>query len=263
MKSIEEISVASIDPNPQQPRKVFSSESLEDLARSVAKQGVLQPVLVRRKAARYELIVGERRWRASVQAGLQTIPALIADHPDERMLELALIENLQREDLGPLEIAQAYRLLMDQNRLTQEQVADLVGKKRSSVANYIRLLELPQEIKDSVQNDRLSMGHARAISGLDAPEAQRRLAHQAEEEHLSVREVEELVRRKRQPVAAPPAKAAAPSRGRVHLQAAAERLAEVLGTSVSVQGSERHGRIIVEYYSQDQLSSLLDRLERP
>jgi ParB family transcriptional regulator, chromosome partitioning protein len=258
--SVEQIPVESIDPNPQQPRRAFSAESLEELARSVAKQGILQPVLVRRKGLRFELIVGERRWRAAAQAGLATIPALVSDHPDEHLLELALIENLQREDLGPLEVAQAYRMLMEKNDLTQEALAERVGKKRSSVANYLRLLELPPEVKEAVQNERLSMGHARALSGLDSAEMQASLARQVEQKDLSVREVEELVRKKKRA----PRSQTRPARTgtRVHLDAVEERLAEALGTPVLVQGTDRRGRIVVEYYSQEQLNALVERLER-
>jgi ParB family chromosome partitioning protein len=257
---VEQISVESIDPNPQQPRKAISADSLEELAASVAKQGILQPVLLRRKGLRYEMIVGERRWRAAVQAGLATIPALVADHPDDRLLELALIENLQREDLGPLEVAQAYRLLMDRNGLTQEALAERVGKKRSSVANYLRLLELPPEVKEAVQEERLSMGHARAISGLDSAEVQKALAERVERKDLSVREVEDLVRRRKRQAKAR-GQVARPG-ARVHLDAVEERLAEALGTPVAVQGTEQRGRIVIEYYSPEQLDALLARLER-
>jgi ParB family transcriptional regulator, chromosome partitioning protein len=258
--SVEEIALDRIDPNPQQPRKAFSAEGLEELAQSVAREGILQPVLVRRKGLRYELVVGERRWRAAAQAGLPTIPALVTDHPDERMLELALIENLQREDLGPLEVAQAYRMLMEQHALTQEALADRVGKKRSSVANYLRLLDLPPEVKEAVQNERLSMGHARALSGLDSTEAQRSLAERVQSQELSVREAEELVRRqKRAPRSRPrPQRTGA----RVHLDAVQEQLSEALSTPVQVQGTQKRGRIVIEYYSMEQLNGLLERLER-
>ena len=256
--SVEQISLASIDPNPQQPRKVLSAESLQELSQSIAKQGVLQPILVRRKGARFELIVGERRWRAAGQAGLTTIPALVTDHPDDRMLELALVENLQREDLNPLEIAQSYRLLMQANDLTQESLAEMIGQRRSTVANYLRLLDLPAEVKEAVQNDRLSMGHARALSGLESTELQRKIAEQAEQQDLSVRDVEELVRRrKRQPPVARVTKS-----HRIHLDAVQERLSEALSTPVQLRGTERRGRLCIDYYSREQLDALIGRLEK-
>jgi ParB family transcriptional regulator, chromosome partitioning protein len=261
--TVEQVPVTSIDPNPMQPRKLFSAEKLEELARSVANQGVLQPVLVRRKGDRYELVLGERRWRATLQAGLPTIPALVSDRSDDSMLELALIENLQREDLGPLEVAHAYRLLMERSSLTQEQLAERVGKKRSSVANYLRLLDLPEEPKELVENGRLSMGHARALLGLEPGDQQSHLARQVVERDLSVRETEDLVRKsKSAPRSRPAPKAAVPARARVHMDAAEERLSEAFGTPVAIEGSERRGRIVIDYYSREHLDALLVRLEQ-
>ncbi len=257
---VQEIPLDEIDPNPDQPRKLFSRESLEELARSVAKQGVLQPILVRAKGTRYELIVGERRWRASMQAKKETVPALVVDHPDDTRLELALVENLQRKDLGPLEIAFAYSLLVKRKKLTQEKVAELVGKKRSSVTNYLRLLDLPANVKEKLQNGLLSMGHARALSGLGEPELQSRLAAKIAREGLSVRQAEKLVQELGEAKAQPPSKGRQSSR--VHFSAVEERLESALGTRAFIRGSYKRGKIIIEYSSKDEFESLLSRLER-
>src|SRR5688572_7687060 len=189
-----EIPIDLIDPSALQPRMVFDDAKLDELARSISANGVVQPLLVRRKGARYELIAGERRWRAAQLAGLTRIPAVLRNVSDDKVLELALIENIQREDLNPIEEARAYRKLIDTLGLTQETVAERVGRDRSYVTNYLRLLKLPDDLQELLQVGRLSTGHARALLGTDQADIQRRLARKIIEQDLSVRATERLVK---------------------------------------------------------------------
>src|SRR4029453_13017435 len=189
-------------PNPYQPRGQVDDSRIEDLARSIRAHGVIQPIVVRRAAdGAYEIVAGERPWRASQPAGLLKVPVVVRDIPDNRLLAAALIENIQREDLNPIEEAQAYRRLADDLGLTQDQIADAVGKDRSSIANYVRLLRLPNEVRENLAAGALSMGHARAILGLGDEAAQLRVSRDVIAKHLSVRETEALVSRAGQPAA--------------------------------------------------------------
>ena len=192
-EKLMEISLDEVAPNPYQPRQTMNEDSLEELALSIKQHGLLQPIVVRKVEKGYEIIAGERRYRAAKKAGLQKIPALVKEVSDEELLEYALIENLQREDLNPIEAAYAIRKLMESFGLTQEEVADKIGKKRSTVANLLRLLKLPEDIQEMVSDGRLTMGHARALLSLDDPEEQRRVAKEILEHSLSVRDVEREV----------------------------------------------------------------------
>ena len=194
-----EIPIDLIDPSSLQPRTVFDDAKLDELARSIIANGVVQPLLLRRKGGRFELVAGERRWRAAQRAGLSKVPAVVRSVPDDKVLELALIENIQREDLNAIEEARAYKNLIETLGLTQETVAERVGRDRSYITNYLRLLRLPSDIQDLVQTERLSMGHARAILGTDEPDIQRRLARKVIEQDLSVRATERLVRQSLEP----------------------------------------------------------------
>src|SRR5882672_10870553 len=194
-----EVPTDLIDPSLLQPRTVFDDTKLEELSRSITANGVVQPVLLRRKGARYELIAGERRWRAAVLAGLTNVPVVLRNVSDEKVLEIALIENIQREDLNPIEEARAYKKLIDTMGLTQETVAERVGRDRSYVTNYLRLLKLPDDIQQLVQSGRLSTGHARTLLGVDHVDIQRRIARKIIEQDLSVRATEQIVRRAAQP----------------------------------------------------------------
>src|SRR6266850_1731488 len=189
-----EISIDLIDPSTLQPRMVFDEAKLAELARSISANGVVQPLLVRRKGGRYELIAGERRWRAAQIAGLTRIPVVLRNVSDDKVLELALIENIQREDLNPIEEARAYKKLIETLGLTQETVGERVGRDRSYVTNYLRLLKLPEDLQELLQAGRMSTGHARALLGVDDPNIQRRIARKIIEQGLSVRAAEQLVR---------------------------------------------------------------------
>jgi ParB family chromosome partitioning protein len=249
-----QIGIDEIDPNPRQPREGFDPEKLEALVGSIRSNGILQPIIVRRAGERYQIIAGERRWRAARLANMLSIPAIVRDADDQHMLTIALIENLQRQDLTPIEEALAYRTLLEEQGLTQELLGRVVGKDRSTVANLVRLLLLPEEIQGHVSRGTLSMGHARALLGLSEPGAQLELCRRALEEGLSVRQVELLVksfgRRRVQKKATPD-----PDIRRLE-----EDLQRALGTKVRLRRTGKRGRIEIEFYSNDELEALLSRL---
>ncbi len=256
--SLREISVDRIRPNRHQPRSVFGDDALDALTASIAELGVLQPVLVREipGAEDFELIAGERRWRASRRAGLATIPAVVRTIDDTRSLKEALVENVQREDLNAIEEALAYQQLIDEFSLTQEDVARAVGKRRSTVANTLRLLHLPVEVQAMVADAQLSAGHARALLGLDDHEALVQLAARIDREGLSVRETEEAVRRANEPPAPPPT--GAPERGvrPAALLEVEERLSDHLDTRVQVDVGARTGKLVVTFADLEDLDRI-------
>jgi ParB family chromosome partitioning protein len=195
-EELKEVEIDLIEPNNLQPRTKFHERQLEELAQSIKENGIVQPILIRKiNGSRYQIVAGERRWRAAQQAGLQRIPAIVRDVADDKMLELALIENIQRQELNAIEEAQAYKRLIDTLGLTQEVVAQRVGRDRTFVTNYLRLLRLPEDIQALVEENQISMGHARALLGLDDPEKQRNLARMVVEKSLSVREVERTIKK--------------------------------------------------------------------
>jgi len=256
--SAVEILISRISPNPYQPRKRFNPEDLASLRASIAAHGVLQPILVSETAIGYQLVAGERRLRAAQAAGLDRIPAVIRQLVDRDQLELALVENLQRADLDPIETADAYRQLMNRFGFSQDDIATRVGKARSTVANTMRLLELAPEIQGAVADGRLTEGHGRALGGLPA-ELQARVLDSVIGQELSVRQTEELVRRLREPKPAP--KEAARARPTdPELERVEEELRRALGTKVSLARSRRGGRIVIEYYSDEELGRLYERL---
>jgi len=243
-------------PNPHQPRGQVDDSRIEDLARSIRSHGVIQPIVVRRAAdGAYEIVAGERRWRASQRAGLLKVPVVIRDVPDDRLLAAALIENIQREDLNPIEEAQAYRRLADDLGLTQDQIADAVGKDRSSIANHVRLLRLPNEIRENLAAGALSMGHARAILGLADEAAQLRVSRDVVAKHLSVRETEALVAKAGQP----PVKRAEQPKD-VHTRAAEDRLRFSLGTRARIVRKGRGGKIEIDFTNENELQRLFEYL---
>ncbi|MGI9068248.1 MAG: ParB/RepB/Spo0J family partition protein [Pyrinomonadaceae bacterium] len=253
-----EIPIDLIDPSTLQPRFVFDDAKLDELARSISANGVVQPLLVRRKGARYELIAGERRWRAAQRAGLTRIPAVLRNVSDDKVLELALIENIQREDLNPIEEARAYKKLIETMGLTQETVAERVGRDRSYVTNYLRLLRLPDDLQELLQVGRLSTGHARALLGAEHVDVQRRLARKIIEQDLSVRATERLVK---QTTEARPARTRAltnPQEGDANIRAAENKLRRKFGTQVRIVQSrgEETGKIELEFYNQGDLDRL-------
>lgn len=257
-----QLPIDSIQANPLQPRTVFEPAKLEELAASIRVHGVIQPIIVRKMGDGFQIVAGERRWRASKLAGLAEVPVVVQDVADPQMLELALIENIQREDLNPVETAQAYDRLARELGLSQEEIGRRTGKDRTSIANTIRLLKLPREVQLLLAEHRLSMGHARAILGLPDADQQILLAEKAAAQGLSVRQVETLVQ---EMTSGRPKHGGSPSRKESNqdpnVRAAAEELERLLGTRVRiVELSEQRGRIEIEYYSQAELERIYDQL---
>jgi ParB family chromosome partitioning protein len=251
---VASIPIADIHPNPLQPRTVFDAAHLAELSNSIETHGIIQPLLVRRKADHYELIAGERRLRAAKLAGLVEVPAIVQDYADDRILEIALIENIQREDLNPMETAQALDRLHTEMSLSHEEIAARTGKDRTTITNLIRLLRLPQAVQLLVAERRLSMGHARAILGLTNPDLQLQMAEKAAAQGFSVRQVERLVKKVNEPREPSDAPLQDPN-----IKAAIGELEATLGTRVRiVQKSDERGQIEIEYYSQGELERIYD-----
>jgi ParB family transcriptional regulator, chromosome partitioning protein len=251
---VASVPIAQIEPNPLQPRTIFDPARLQELANSIETNGIIQPILVRRKDSHFELIAGERRLRAAKLARLSEIPAIIQDYADDRVLEIALVENIQREDLNPIETAQALERLAREMNLSHEEIANRTGKDRTTITNMIRLLRLPSEVQLLVAERRLSMGHARAILGLAKPEHQTQLAEKSAAQGFSVRQVERLVKKineAREPSETPLQDP--------NIRAAVAELESALGTRVRIiEKSDQRGRIEIEYYTQEDLQRVYE-----
>jgi ParB family chromosome partitioning protein len=259
--TLVELGIDQIEPNPNQPRKAFESSSLEELAASIRASGVIQPIVVRQIADGYQLIAGERRWRAARLAGLERIPAVVREATDAESLELALVENLLREDLNPIEEAEGYRHLLSQFGWTQEQLAQRIGRDRTSIANVLRLLRLPDEIQADLRGGRLTMGHARALLTLDTAAEQLRLRDEILAHDWSVRATEATIRAAEPPT--PPRRT--PRRRRGHspeLAALEQSLQRALLTRVTITGNDRRGKIEITYANPDELERLTEILAR-
>lgn len=259
------VPIEEVHPNRFQPRKTFDDSSLEELAASIKEHGLMQPILVRKKAGGYEIIAGERRWRGCQLAGLTEIEVIVKDLADDQIFEWALIENIQREDLNPIEEAEAYRRLLDTSGMTQEQLAHRVSKDRSTIANALRLLKLPDEVRRQVIAGAISMGHARALLSLDDEDAMVRMAKDIVKKGLSVREVERAVRALKKEASAnaePPADpfAQLPG-GRAAVERTAGELRRRLGTKVRIVPQGKRGRIEIDFASVDELDRLIDMLK--
>jgi ParB family chromosome partitioning protein len=261
---LTEVHVDDILANPRQPRHELDAESLRELADSILEHGLLQPLIVTETSPgeagagpRYRLIAGERRWRAAVLAGQETVPVLVKEATPQETLELALVENLQRADLNPLEEANAYRQLVEEFGLSQEKVAERVGRSRVSVTNALRLLGLPDEAKDALLENRITGGHARALLGLKELPLQLRVLRAIEKQSLSVRQTEELVRRL---AAATPPHKRTTTRQTPETQALEDRFRKSLGTKVSLYRSKRGGRLVIHFFSEEELQALYDRI---
>lgn len=270
---IRQVQVAQIEPNPHQPRKRFSNETLDELAASIREHGLLQPLVLKEIStpygSRYQLIAGERRLRAAQRAGLNAVPAIIKGATPQQMLELALVENVQRADLNALEEAEAYRQLIQEFELTQEQVAQKVGKDRTTVSNALRLLKMPEALKEAVLNESISEGHARALMQIPEEAKQQKLLAHVVDEHLSVRQTEELVRRtlamtiSHRPKKENPGtlSAATPQRNlSPDTEFIEQELRRALGTKVELFRSQRGGKIVIEFYSEEELETIYERL---
>ncbi len=255
-KSFLECDIDVIEPNRYQPRSHFATEELAQLSDSIRSQGVLQPLLVRRLEMGYELVAGERRLRAAKMAGLETVPVVVKDVSNAEMVEMAIVENIQRENLNPMEEAEAYHQLITEFGLTQEQASARVGKSRSAVANFLRLRQLPAPIKESITQGRLSMGHARALLGADTPAQQSAAWRAIIQKSLSVRQTEDLVKRLRNA-----AKTIERKKGTTedrHLNNLAENLSRRFGTKVQIKRRGKKGKLEIDFYSDDDLNRLLE-----
>jgi len=254
-----QVPTTQIEPNPLQPRTHLSESSLVELADSIREHGVIQPLIVtRRPQGGYQLIAGERRWRAAQLAELDQVPVIIKDVAPQGMLELALVENIQRADLNPLEEALAYRHLVEDFGLSQSEVAQRVGKSRPAINNVMRLLAASAQVQQALLDERITEGHGRALLGLDSAEAQDQALEQVLDKGLSVRETEALVRRMRESTGTTPA--AKPDADSPHIRALEERFQESLGTRVRVRHGRRQGRVIIYYYSDEEFQALYQRL---
>jgi ParB family chromosome partitioning protein len=255
-RALLQLAIEAVERNPEQPRKRFDEAKLEELAASIRQHGVVEPILVRREGNKYRIVAGERRWRAAQRAGLREVPAILREATDREAFELALVENLQRADLNAIEEAEAYEVLSTDHGLTQEQIAVRVGKDRSTVANSLRLLKLPVEVRDAVSGGQLDMGHARALLGLEGADAVRKLAARAVREQLSVRALEALVRALVKPAAkGKKAEETASTRDLVN------RLQRRLGARCRLaQKSPTTGRLEIDYTSLEELDGILSRI---
>lgn len=263
-EEVLQIPLNELRPNPYQPRKTFDEASLQELANSIQQSGVFQPIIVRKSAVKgYEIIAGERRFRASKLAEKETIPAIVREFDEEAMMQVAVLENLQREDLNPLEEAEAYDMLMKNLKLTQVEVAERLGKSRPYIANYLRLLTLPTQVKEMVQGETLSMGQARTLLGLKDKDLILKLANRVVEENLTVRQLEQIVNdlNENQGKKAPKKEKKVLKDKPYYIRESEDRLMDKFGTTVAIQEKEGKGKIEIEYLSQSDLARILDILE--
>lgn len=260
--TINEVSLDQIDPNPNQPRRAFDEGALQELADSIAEIGIVQPITLRQMpGGRYQIIAGERRWRASQKAGLRTLPAYIRTVDDENMMEMALIENIQRQDLNPIEIALAYQHLLDQYALTQERLSERIGKNRATIANFLRLLKLPATVQVALQKREIDTGHARALLSLDDPKQQVKLFKEIQQRGYSVRKVEELVKQINEggsaKSASAPAKATLPTAYEPYKQRLASALGKQAKLTLTAKGS---GKVTLSFKNEEELQRIIGLL---
>jgi ParB family chromosome partitioning protein len=258
METVDKVSVNLIKVNPFQPRKIFDEAALAELSESIKEHGVLQPIILRKKGKLFEIVVGERRFRASKAAGLNEIPAVIRGFTDQQMMEIAILENLQREDLTPIEEADAYQNLMENLSLTQEQLAFRLGKSRPHIANHIRLLSLPEVVREKISASKLSMGHGRALLGLKQKKLIPTIADKVMKENLNVRQLEALVQRMNENVSRETSKT---TNKDIFIEEKESQLREIFGTTVSIKKTKNKGKIEIEFFSEDDLERILELLE--
>jgi ParB family transcriptional regulator, chromosome partitioning protein len=258
-ESIQEVSIKELRPNPYQPRKTFRPESIEELKQSIVQHGILQPLIVRKSIKGYEIVVGERRYRAAKEANLTTVPVVVRDLTEQQMMEFALLENLQREDLTPIEEAMAYQTLMEQLKLTQEELANRVGKSRPHIANHLRLLSLPKDIQQLITDGILSMGHGRALLGLKKKEKMKAIVDKVIREQLNVRQLEKLIQEMNQNVSRETIKPKKIEKS-VFVKQSESLLREKFGTNVTIKQNRKKGRIEIEFFSNEDLERILQLL---
>lgn len=256
--NVVELNIVDVEPNKNQPRRAFDKEKLDELADSISKNGVIQPINVVKNGDRYMIVTGERRWRASKQAGLKVIPAIIREYDEPKIMEIALIENLQREDLNPVEEAKGYQALVDTYSLTQEQISERVGKSRSSVANSMRLLNLPDKVLDMLEKNRISSGHAKVLLSVGSKSEQAEIAELISDKQMSVRETENYIKSRTK------VKKAAPkisSEVRMIIKETETVFSKSLGTKVKIKDSNGKGKIEISYFSHDEFDRLSEILK--
>ena len=262
-EKIIEMKINDIEPNVNQPRKAFDDDKIEDLAASIAEHGVLQPIIVTKKDDYYQIIAGERRWRASKKAGLKTIPAIVRDYDEKKIREVALIENIQRQDLNAIETAKAIKELMEEHSLTQEELAKTLGKSRSAIANTLRILNLDERVQEMVQEGKISEGHARTLASIDSPQKQYKLALDIVNLDLSVRDAEELMKEEKVNNGKKKNTKKETSKLEVIYKDIENRLKKALETKVSFRPmTKSRGKIIIEYYTSEELERILEILEK-
>jgi ParB family transcriptional regulator, chromosome partitioning protein len=260
-EDLHEVDIDLIDPNPDQPRNRFNEDKLNELAQSISVNGLVQPLLLRRASnGRYQIVAGERRWRAAQRAGLHRVHAVVRNIPDSKLLELALIENIQREELNPIEEAAAYQRLIHNLGLTQDEVAQQVGKDRSSIANYLRLLKLPEEVQRMLEDELISMGHARALLGLDTKDQIRKLANEVAEKKLSVRQTEQAVKRGASPQS--PGERSTAQSNDANIRAAELKMKRFLGSQVRIHLGSNGGKIEIDFGSTSELDRIYSIIMR-
>lgn len=257
-ETVQEIKLKELRPNPYQPRKNFQQEAIDELKESILEHGILQPLVVRKTIKGYEIVVGERRFRAAKEAKLETVPAVVRELSEQQMMELAVLENLQREDLNPIEEGLAYQSLMEKLQLTQEEVAKRLGKSRPHVANHIRLLSLPAKIQELISNGKITMGHGRALLGLRQKAKLPALVEKIIQDSLNVRQLEKLIQQINENV---PRETKKPEKKKdVFIQEREHSLRERFGTTVNIKQSKNKGKIEIEFFSQEDLERLLEML---
>lgn len=261
-ESIKNVDVHLIDTNAEQPRKDFDVEKLRELAASIQRHGMVQPIVVRKNGGRFIIIAGERRFRAAHIAGLSTVPVIIKELADDESMEVALIENIQREDLNPVEEAMAIRFLMQRHDLTQQEVAERLGKSRPAIANSLRLLALPDSVLTLLRESKIQAGHARALAALKDEKTQEQIAQEIVEKGLSVRDVEQMVKLINEPQQEEKKEKKTSAKRSPEILAATRRFREKLNTKVTINGTEDSGKIIIDYYSKEDLQSIYELISR-
>ncbi|MBA9028072.1 ParB/RepB/Spo0J family partition protein [Peribacillus huizhouensis] len=260
--AVIEVNIKELRPNPYQPRKVFRKETLAELRQSIELHGILQPIIARKSIKGYEIVVGERRFRAAKEAGLKTVPVVVRTLDENQMMELAILENLQREDLNPIEEASAYQKLLERQGVTQEQLARRLGKSRPHVANHIRLLSLPTEVQTYISEGEISMGHGRALLSLKNKDALQFVVNKVLKDGMNVRQLEQYIQDYNQDVPRETASKKEPTKKDVFIKERESVLRERFGTSVTIKQSKKKGKIEIEFYSREDLERILELIQQ-